>query len=123
MCLFKSRQHVFWQLAIFYLVLALSTAASAQSLPIGTLVHDGPATPEQLSLFLPVTGSLTLSATATVRYKPTNSSTWITGHPLFRVRPGFSTNPEVGNVPEAFASWFPNRQIQWGGVYSNLGAV
>jgi hypothetical protein len=43
------------------------------------------------------------SATATVRYKPTGSSTWATGHPLFRIRPSFSTVPAVGSVPDAFA--------------------
>jgi hypothetical protein len=73
------------------------------TLPLGTLVHDGPATPEQISLFLPVTGSLPQTATATVRYKPSNSSTWLSGHPLYRIRPTFSTSPDVGSVPDAFA--------------------
>jgi hypothetical protein len=73
------------------------------SLPLGTLIHDGPATPEQISLFLPVTGSLPQTAQATVRYKPTSSTTWIAGHPLYRIRPAFSTLPAVGSVPDAFA--------------------
>ena len=72
-------------------------------LPLGMLLHDGPATPEQISLFLPVTGSLPQTAKATVRYKLTSSSTWITGHPLYRIRPAFSTLPAVGSVPDAFA--------------------
>src|SRR4030095_11404044 len=72
-------------------------------LPLGMLLHDGPATPEQISLFLPVTGSLPQTAKATVRYKLTSSSNWITGHPLYRIRPAFSTLPAVGSVPDAFA--------------------
>jgi hypothetical protein len=67
------------------------------------LVHDGPATPEQISLVLPVTGALAQSATATVRYRPTGSPTWATGHPLYRIRPTFSTVPAVGSVEDAFA--------------------
>ncbi|HKQ25354.1 MAG TPA: fibronectin type III domain-containing protein, partial [Burkholderiales bacterium] len=66
---------------------ATTQAATGATLPLGALAHDGPATPEQISLILPVTGSLPQTATATVRYKPTSSSTWITGHPLYRIRP------------------------------------
>src|SRR5262245_19787809 len=54
----------------------------------GTLVHDGPATPEQISMYLPVTGTLA-ATTATVRYRPTASSTWSIAHPLYRIRPAF----------------------------------
>jgi len=82
---------------------ATTQAASGTTLPVGTLTHDGPATPEQISLILPVTGALSLTATATVRYKPTSSPTWITGHPLYRIRPSLSLAPSVGVVPEAFA--------------------
>src|SRR5262245_28545187 len=78
-------------------------AADIGSLPLGALVHDGPATPEQISLFLPVTGSLPQTATASVRYKPSSSASWTTGHPLFRIQPSFSTPPDVGSVPDAFA--------------------
>ena len=77
--------------------------ASAGTLNVGTLVHDGPATPEQLSLFLPITGSLSQNATATVRYKPSASSTWTTGHPLFRIQPSASDTPNIGTVANAFA--------------------
>jgi hypothetical protein len=72
----------------------------AQTLPIGALAVDGAATPEQVALVLPVTGTLPTTATATVRYKPTSSSTWITGHSLFRVRPEFadSGGPTVEDV-------------------------
>ena len=72
-------------------------------MPLGALVHDGPATPEQISLLLPVTGALPQTATATVRYKPTNSPTWITGHPLYRIRPTLAESPATGSVPDAFA--------------------
>jgi hypothetical protein len=82
---------------------ATTQSASGTTLPLGALVHDGPATPEQISLFLPMTGALPQTATAVVRYKPTSSSTWTTGHPLYRIRPTFSTSPAIGSVPDAFA--------------------
>src|SRR5215831_4547088 len=87
---------------------ALTWSSSTQtvasgSLPLGSLVHDGPATPEQISLFLPVTGSLPQTASASVRYKPSSSALWTTGHPLFRIQPSFSASPDVGSVPDAFA--------------------
>jgi hypothetical protein len=65
---------------------------------LGTLVHDGPPTPEQMSLYLPVTGSVSATV-ATVRYRPTSGSTWTTAHPLFRIRPSFTPDP----VADAFA--------------------
>jgi hypothetical protein len=73
------------------------------SLAIGDLTHDGPATPEQISLYLPVTGNLTDAATATVRYKQAGSGPWMTGHSLLRIHPEFSQSPAVGNVQDAFA--------------------
>ena len=82
---------------------ATTQAATGTTLPLGTLAHDGPATPEQIALILPVTGALPQTATATVRYKPTSSSTWITGHPLYRIRPDFSLPAATGSVPDAFA--------------------
>jgi chitodextrinase len=80
-----------------------TTSGATGTLPLGNLVHDGPATPEQISLFLPVTGALPQTATAAVRYRQTGSPTWITGHPLHRIRPTFSMTPAVGSVPDAFA--------------------
>ena len=80
-----------------------STQAASGTLPLGALVHDGPATPEQISLLLPVTGSLPQTASASVRYKTSSSPTWTTGHPLFRIQPSFSASPDVGSVPDAFA--------------------
>lgn len=79
-------------------------AATAHGLPIGELRNDGPATPEQLALFVPITGVLPLSATATVRYKLSGSSNWINAHSLFRIHPEFIAN-EYGQpkVDEGFA--------------------
>ncbi len=81
----------------------LSATSYAQSLPVGPLLHDGPATPEQLSLVMRVTGSLPDTATATVRYRETGSAAWRDGHALYRIRPSFSTRPSVGSVEDAFA--------------------
>jgi hypothetical protein len=84
-------------------VIATTNSAGGATLPLGTLVSDGPATPEQIALFLPVTGTLAKTATASVRYKPASSSTWVTGHPMHRIRPEFALTPAVGSVPDAFA--------------------
>lgn len=81
----------------------VTVVPSGGVLPLGALIHDGPATPEQLSLFLPITGSLPQSATAAVRYKATDSSNWTTGHSLHRIRPEFSATPGFGSVQEGFA--------------------
>lgn len=67
--------------------------------PIGDLVHDGPVTPNQLALYLPVTGVLDASIPATVRYKESSSGTWLVGHPLHRIRPVFAS----AVVADAFA--------------------
>lgn len=66
--------------------------------PLGTLVHDGPPTPEQVSLYLPVTGSLTATV-APVRYRETAGSLWSSAHPLHRIRPNYTPAP----VADAFA--------------------
>jgi hypothetical protein len=86
-----------------YSSIAQATTSAPGSLPVGTLVHDGHATPEQLALFIPVTGALTQSATVTVRYKASSSGTWITGHPMYRIQPSTSDTPAIGSVPDAFA--------------------
>jgi hypothetical protein len=65
----------FWQLDV-----------SAAVLPLDHLSHDGPSTPEQISLYLPVTGALDAAAKATVRYRPSTHSSWIEAHPLHRIR-------------------------------------
>jgi hypothetical protein len=89
--------------------------AWSQSLPVGDLSHDGPATPEQISLLLPVTGSLPQTATATVRYRLSGSSQWLVGHPLYRIRPSYSTTPAVGSLQDAFA--WPIIDLQPGTTY------
>lgn len=89
-------------LCLFFLMLATPLSALAQ-LPLGSLAQDGAATPEQLSLILPVNGSLAASATAEVRYKPSSGVTWATAHPLYRIQPEYSQNPAVGDVVDAFA--------------------
>ena len=95
--------------------LGLAGTLSAQSLPVGSLQHDGPATPEQISLVLPVTGSLPQSATAAVRYSVSGSSNWRDGHPLLRVRPDFSYDPAVGSVDDVFA--WPILDLEPGTAY------
>jgi hypothetical protein len=57
------------------------------------LTTIGPATPEQIALFLPVADTVPYTATATCRYKRTVDSTWTTGHPLYRIREDFSNAP------------------------------
>lgn len=86
------------------LTVARAAPPPATTLPIGQLVHDGPATPEQLSLLIPVTGKLPTTAIATLRYKPSLSTNWIDGHPLHRIRPDFTlkTGAPVA-VIDAFA--------------------
>lgn len=93
-------QHFLCLLALFF----TASVASAQSLPVGQLVHDGPATPEQLALLLPVTGALDNAATATVRYRRVGGGAWLEGHPMLRIRPDFSEFPAVGgSINDDFA--------------------
>ncbi len=90
-------------IAVPFALSIMPTIAGAQSLPVGPLGRDGPATPEQLALRIPVTGALSANATAEVRYRRSGSASWIQGHPLFRVRPSYSTTPVVGRVSDEFA--------------------
>jgi hypothetical protein len=76
------RPDIFYKVFVLVVVLLQTGAATA------TLLHDGPATPEQLSFFIP--GSFPAGATATVRYRKVGSPTWIVGHPLHRIRPEFA---------------------------------
>ena len=71
-------------LALVGFLWQVNTAAA--DLPVGQLSHDGPPTPEQVSLYLPVTGALDLVATASVRYRPTTGANWSAAHPLYRIR-------------------------------------
>ena len=65
---------------------------------LGALIHDGPATPEQISLYMPVTGALAATV-GTVRYRPSAEPNWTTAHPLHRIRPAFTE----ATVQDAFA--------------------
>jgi hypothetical protein len=82
-----------------------SGGGAGGSVAVGELVHDGPATPEQISLWLPTAGTVAQGATATCRYRPASSGVWLTGHPLFRVQPGSSSVPadSAGPVEDGFA--------------------
>jgi len=88
-------------LALVLAAASLWTAnAAAAELHLGELAHDGPATPEQISLYLPVKGSLDKSATAAVRFRPASGGAWAAAHPLHRIRPEHTT----GKTPaDAFA--------------------
>jgi hypothetical protein len=81
-------------LTIVIAVLLQSWAAAA------ALLHDGPSTPEQLSIFIP--SSLPTTASATVRFRKVGSSTWNVGHPLHRIRPGFA---DTGMTVEDGFAW------------------
>jgi len=71
---------------------------------IAALQHAGPATPEQISMWLPFTGSVPTTVTATVRYRQAGTTTWITGHPMSRVRPEIAQPGTAGAVTPGF-SW------------------
>ncbi|MEO0971998.1 MAG: hypothetical protein AAFX85_02810 [Pseudomonadota bacterium] len=73
------------------------------AIDVGALQHDGPATPEQLSLLIPITGPTDADTTASVRYREQGTADWVTGHPLFRIQPSTSNVPRVGEVIDAFA--------------------
>jgi hypothetical protein len=73
--------------------------ALAADLPVGELAHDGPPTPEQISLYLPVNGELSDTATASVRYR-TGAANWVAAHPLHRIRPAHTAGKPP---PDAFA--------------------
>ena len=72
--------------------------SDAKANPLGTLVRDGPPTPEQISLYLPVTGNLT-STVAAVKYRPKARSSWLIAHPLHRIQTAYTPT----TVADAFA--------------------
>ncbi len=82
--------------ALFLSLLWLS-ASRAQIL--GDLVLDGPPTPEQISLYFPILIDTISAVSATVQYRITDGGSWVTGHPLHRIRPAWSD----GEVDDAFA--------------------
>lgn len=67
---------------------------------VGELTHDGPPTPEQISLYLPVIGVIEPSVRARVRYAAPEGQ-WREAHPLFKIRPEFVVKGI--KIPDAFA--------------------
>lgn len=80
---------------------ALSVSPSI--IQVGDLARDGNSTPEQIALVVPVTGTVSATATATCRYRVTGAGSWTQGHPLYRVVPSASTVPTIGTVEDVFA--------------------
>lgn len=70
---------------------------------VGALAQDGVATPEQISLVLPIVGTPSQYTSSTVRFRVTGSSTWTDGHPLYRVVPSDSNTPAIGAVDNVLA--------------------
>lgn len=68
---------------------------------IGDLAHDGPATPEHVSLILPVDAGLPLDARASVRYH--DGLQWREAHPLVRQRPDLSPYAKDALAAPGFA--------------------
>ncbi|MCK6471553.1 MAG: hypothetical protein L6R28_07390 [Planctomycetes bacterium] len=69
------------------LAVVFAFQASAADLPLGELEHDGPPTPEQISMYMKVTGELPQEAVGSVRFKLADAKDWTTAHPLHRIRP------------------------------------
>lgn len=76
---------------ILFLIITFSQFLQAQDAILGELIHDGPATPEQISLYLPVTGTLDESIIAYVNYKKNTDANWLVAHPLHRIRPALTS--------------------------------
>ena len=68
-------------------------------LAVDTLWHDGPITPEQISLYLEITEDTISAVSAAVQYKETGESDWIDAHPLHRIRDAWTAE----SVDEDFA--------------------
>lgn len=81
-------------------VLVLSTGVSSlkAAIPLGELVHDGPVTPEQISVYLPVNGDLARTATARTEIKSAKGTEWVAAHPLHRIRPADTTGRAVADA-------------------------
>jgi hypothetical protein len=89
----------------------ISYAASA------TLTTIGPATPEQIALFLPVADTVPYTATATCEYKRTADSTWTPGHPLYRIRNDINTTGAFGGDTLRHGFAWPIIDLQPGTSY------
>ena len=83
-----------------FLIFLWRLNAAAVNLPLGELAHDGPPTPEQISLYLPVTGPIDDAVMASVRFRPASGTTWTPAHPLHRIRVSETTGTPP---PDAFA--------------------
>lgn len=71
----------------------------ARQLPVGDLVQDAQ-TPEQIALYLPITGALDESYKAAVRFRLAPTGSWKAAPELWRIEPEYAA-PVV--VEEAFA--------------------
>ena len=60
-------------------------------------------TPEQIGLYIPLSPSLPAQTAATVRYRQTGDSTWLTAHPLLRIHPEWNTSGAPVEPVDAFA--------------------
>ncbi|MFC1479609.1 hypothetical protein ACFL6F_03335 [Planctomycetota bacterium] len=88
----------FIALAVFIAALWACNAEGAD-FPLGDLSHDGPATPEQISMYMPVKGELDTSAKAAVRYRETSEEDkWKDAHPLHRIRPKHTAGRTVSDA-------------------------
>lgn len=86
----------------FVALASLSGLLNGAELPLGALTHDGPPTPEQISMHMPVTGELSRAARADVRYRLTSEKKWSSAHPLIRIRKsGAFAGVITGLVPGA----------------------
>ena len=82
-------------------IAAFACNAEGADIPLGELTHDGPATPEQISMYMPVKGELDTGAKAAVRFRETSEEdAWKEAHPLHRIRP---KNTAGRSVSDAFA--------------------
>jgi hypothetical protein len=102
-------------------ILFWPSIASAQ---LGTLVHDGPATPEQISLFIPGTAAQTFG---TIEYKPAATSTYIQAHPIYRIRKDYSPEAPADGFAGVITGLLPgttyNVRVTIGSAVQNLTAT
>src|SRR5690606_11812702 len=77
----------------------VSTVPDSLERVVGPLRQDGPPTPEQIALHLPLEGNLTEPLRAEVRYR--KDGAWVAAHPLFLIRPQYAVGGS--NLRTAFA--------------------
>jgi len=76
-------------------------AAGLLERALAPLAQDGPATPEQISLVMPILAEPGERLGTTVRYAADGEEQWREAHPLFRVHPEFAAKGH--RVDEVFA--------------------